>query len=61
MPDSVADAAVALSLIRETLTLLDAPEHARVEAHPRHAINELSPKRPQKPSPFGGKEDMGEP
>jgi hypothetical protein len=61
MPDSIADAAVALSLMREALTLLDAPEHAKAAAHLRHAINELSPERPQEPSPFGGMEDRGEP
>jgi hypothetical protein len=61
MPDSIADAAVALSLIREALTLLDAPEHAKAADHLRHAINELSPDRPQEPSPSGGKEDRGEP
>jgi hypothetical protein len=54
MPDSIADAAVALSLMREALTLLDAPEHAKAAAHLLHAINELSPERPQEPSPFGG-------
>ena len=61
MPDSIADAAVALSLIREALTLLDAPEHARAADHLRRAINELSSDRPQGPSPFGGEEDRGEP
>ena len=59
MSDSIADAAVALSLMREALTLLDAPEHARAAAHLRHAINELSSERPQEPSPFGGMEDPG--
>ena len=43
MPDSIADTAVVLSLLREALSLLDAPEHARIAAHLRHAINELSP------------------
>ena len=61
MPNSIADSAVALSLIREALTLLDAPEHAGAADHLRRAINELSSDRPHDPSPFGGKEDRREP
>ena len=61
MSDSIADAAVALSLMREALTLLDAPEHAIAAAHLRHAINELSPEPSQEPSPSGGVEKPGEP
>jgi hypothetical protein len=54
-------AAVALSLMREALTLLDVPEHARVAAHRRHAINGLSPQQPREPSPSRGVEEPGEP
>jgi hypothetical protein len=54
MPDSIAEAAVALSLMREALGLVDAPEHARAAAYLRHAINELSPERPEEPSPSRG-------
>jgi hypothetical protein len=50
MPDSIDDATVVLSLLREALSLLDAPEHARIAVHLRHAINELSPRQPQQPS-----------
>ena len=59
MPDSIADAAVALSLMREALGLLDAPEHARAADHLRRAINELTPQRPEEPS--GDIEDPGKP
>jgi hypothetical protein len=54
MPDSIADTAVVLSLLREALSLLDAPEHARIAAHLRHAISELSPGRSREPSPSPG-------
>ncbi len=60
MPNSIADAAVALSLMREALGLLDGPEHAGVATHLQHAINALSLERAQKPSPFGGAEEPGE-
>lgn len=43
MPDSISDTAVVLSLLREAMLLLDAPEHVRAAAHLRYAINELSP------------------
>lgn len=43
MTDSIAEAAVALSLMLEALGLLDAPEHGVVAAHLRSAIDELSP------------------
>ena len=46
MTDSIADRAVALSLMPEALKLLDGPEHAKAAAHLHHAINELSPKAP---------------
>ena len=61
MTDSIADAAVALSLMLEALRLLDGPEHARAASHLRHAINELSPERPQEPSPSRGMEGPDEP
>jgi hypothetical protein len=60
MPNSIADAAVALSLMLEALRLLAGPEHARAAAHLQHAINELSPERPQEPSPSRGIKDPGE-
>jgi hypothetical protein len=60
MTDSITEAAVALSLMLEALRLLDGPEHARVAVHLRHAINELSPQKPQEPSPSRGVEDPGE-
>jgi hypothetical protein len=50
MPDSIADTTVVLSLLREALSLLDAPEHARIADHLRHAINELSRQQPRQPS-----------
>lgn len=43
MTDSISDASVALSLMREALSLLDAPEHSNAAAH-LNAINELSPR-----------------
>jgi hypothetical protein len=49
MPDSIADTTVVLSLLREALSLLDAPEHARIAAHLRHAINELSSGQSREP------------
>jgi hypothetical protein len=61
MTDSITHVAVALSLMLEALRLLDGPEHARVATHLRHAINELSPERPQEPSPSRSMEDPGEP
>jgi hypothetical protein len=60
MTDSIAGAAVALSLMRQALTLLDAPEHAKVAAHLRQAINGLSPQQPREPSPSRGGEEPGE-
>jgi hypothetical protein len=60
MPDSIADAAVALSLMREALGLLDAPEHATVAAHLRQAINELSPEGQLGLAPSSGVEQPGE-
>ena len=60
MPDFIDDAAVALSLLREALTLLDAPEHARSAAHLRHSINELSFQRPPVHSSSSGKENPTE-
>jgi hypothetical protein len=61
MTNSIDDAAVALSLMLEALRLLDGPEHAGVAVHLRQAINELSPQRPEAPSPSRGMEDAGEP
>ena len=60
MTDSIADTAVALSLMLETLRLLDAPEHARVAAHLQNAINELAPERPREPSSSPRMGDPGE-
>ena len=51
MTDSIADAAVALSLMFEALSLLDEAEHTAVADHLRRAINELSPQGQQKPFP----------
>lgn len=59
MPDSIADAAVALTFMREALTLLDAPEHTIAAAHLRAAINELSPESLPKPSPSGKHGESG--
>ncbi len=50
MPEFIADAAVALSLMREALELLDALEHAGAAVHLRRAINELTKLRPEYPS-----------
>lgn len=41
----IPDAAVALSLILQALSLLDRPEHSRTVLHLQDAIEELSPKR----------------
>jgi hypothetical protein len=60
MPDSIADTAVVLSLLREALTLLDAPEHARIAAHLRRAIDELSREQLREASPSPSVEDPGE-
>jgi hypothetical protein len=56
MTDSIADASVALSLMLEALRLLDGPEHTKVAAHLRDAINELSPQKRLGPSSFPGAE-----
>lgn len=47
MPDSIADAMVALSLMREALKLLDALEDAGAAVHLRRAINEVTKLRPE--------------
>lgn len=60
MTDSIDDAAVALSLLLEALKLLDGPKHARAAGHLLRAINELSPERPQKPSPSPDVGESGE-
>lgn len=61
MADSIADAAVALSLMLEALRLLDGPEHDRVAAHLRKAIDELSPEKPAEPPPSRGEKEPGGP
>lgn len=61
MADSIADAAVALSLMQEALRLLDAPEHAGVAAHLQDAINELSSGRAAGAALSRGTESPGEP
>ena len=45
MTDPIADAAVALSLMLEALSLLDAPEDEAAAAHLRNAIDALSAKQ----------------
>ena len=60
MGNSIADAAVALSLLREALRLLDGPEYTRVAAHLRHAITELSRQQPGEPSASRDVEESGE-
>lgn len=61
MTESIADTAVALSLMLEALRLLDGPQHVGVAAHLRLAINELSRERPREPTPSPGSGDAGEP
>lgn len=61
MTDSIAEAAVALSLMLEALGLLDAPEHGVVAAHLRSAIDELSPVGRGEPSPSRAAADCGTP
>jgi hypothetical protein len=48
MMAAIPDAAVALSLMLEALSLLDGPEHSKAAAHLRDAIAELS--RPKQQS-----------
>ena len=50
MPESIADAAVALSLMREALELIDALEHAGAAVHLQRAINHLTQRQPGDPS-----------
>ncbi len=60
MPDSIADAAVALSLMLEALRLLDGGDHATAAALLRQAINALSPEGARGPSTSGGIADPSE-
>ncbi|VIO80907.1 hypothetical protein CI1B_85970 [Bradyrhizobium ivorense] len=55
MTNAISDAAVALSLMRQALSLLDGPEHAKAAALLRAAIEELSRPRPTIP-PREGKD-----
>ena len=57
MPESIADAAVALSLMREALELLDALEHAGAAVHLQCAINHLTQRQPGDPSLGIGDQD----
>jgi hypothetical protein len=50
MPESIADAAVALSLMREALELLDALEHAGAAVNLQRAINDLIQLQAEDPS-----------
>ncbi|WFU74868.1 hypothetical protein [Bradyrhizobium sp. CB2312] len=59
MLDSISDASVALSLMREALGLLDGPEHLKAAAHLRDAINELAPQKRQEPSSSRGAQSPG--
>ncbi|MBR0698121.1 hypothetical protein [Bradyrhizobium lablabi] len=47
MTDVIPDAAVALSLMLEALSLLDGPEHSKAATHLRDAIEALSPQKQQ--------------
>ncbi|MCC8935926.1 hypothetical protein H8A99_05330 [Bradyrhizobium sp. Arg68] len=57
MTDAISDASVALSLMRQALSLLDGPEHAEAAAQLRAAIEELSPPHPTIP-PREGKDPI---
>jgi hypothetical protein len=61
MPDTIADAAVALSLILEALRLLNGAGHPSAVAHLRQAIDALSPDQTQGQPSSRGLVDRDEP